>query len=258
MNELISISNLSYSYADIDVLKKINLSINKGEILGILGPNGSGKTTLLKIVSGILKDYRGSVKIKNKEVSSFSPKELARIISFVPQEFNPTFDFKCDTIISFGRNPYIGFFGGFTKRDYEIIDHAMNEADVLNLKDRVFYTLSGGEKQRVVIAKTFAQKGQILLLDELTTHLDPGHTQKITNIIMEKIKKENLTTIMVAHDVNEAIAFSQRLIFIKEGNIIAQGKPKDIITEDLIRTVYEAESLIIENPLTKKPYVIYH
>ncbi|TYB95663.1 MAG: ABC transporter ATP-binding protein [Kosmotoga sp.] len=258
MNKLIKITNLSYSYTELEVLKKISLSINRGEVLGILGPNGSGKTTLLKIISGILKDYKGFVKIKGKEVRSFSPKELAKIVSFVPQEFNPTFNLKSETIISFGRNPYINFFGGFTKKDFEIIDHAMNEADVLSLKDRDFFTLSGGEKQRVVIAKTFAQRGQILLLDELTTHLDPGHTQKITDIIMGKIKKENLTTIMVAHDVNEAISFSHRLIFVKEGKIIAEGKPEDIISEELIRTVYGAKSLIIENPLTRKPYVIYH
>ncbi|MFO7881379.1 MAG: ABC transporter ATP-binding protein [Kosmotogaceae bacterium] len=258
MNDLIQINDLSYSYTNIDVLKGITLSMKKGEVLGILGPNGSGKTTLLKIISGILKDYRGSAKINSKEVNSFAPKELAKIVSFVPQEFNPTFNFKCETIVSFGRNPYSNFFGGFTKKDFDIVDNAMIEADVVNLKNRYYFTLSGGEKQRVVIAKTFAQKGHILLLDELTTHLDPGHTQKISSIIMEKIKKENSTTIMVAHDVNEAIAFSQKLIFIKEGKIVAEGKPEDIISEKLIKIVYGAKSLITENPLTKKPYVLYY
>ncbi|MFW6119663.1 MAG: ABC transporter ATP-binding protein [Petrotogales bacterium] len=258
MNKFIQIRDLFYSYTDVNVLKGINLSLKKGEVLGVLGPNGSGKTTLLKIIAGILKDYNGSLKINGKEVKSYSTKELAKIVSFVPQEFNPTFNFKCNTIISFGRNPHINFFGGFTKEDFEIIDHAMSEADVDNLKNRYYFTLSGGEKQRVVIAKTFAQKGQILLLDELTTHLDPGHAQKISRIIMEKIKKESLTTFMVAHDVNEAIAFSQKLVFIKEGDVIAEGKPEDIVSEKLIRTVYGAKSAIIENPLTKKPYVIYH
>ncbi|AKI96985.1 ABC transporter ATP-binding protein [Kosmotoga pacifica] len=258
MVEVLKAERVKYSYGEIQALNGVSFSLYEGEILSILGPNGGGKSTLLKIVSGILKNYEGSVKLYGKEVSVCSIKELARIISYIPQEFSPAFDLRCETIVLFGRNPHVTALHSFTKDDYKIIEESMKRADALEFRDRLFNTLSGGERQRVVIAKAIAQKGKIMLLDEFTTHLDPGHSQKLIELVKNMMKLEGITAINVAHDINQAINMSDRIAFLKDGKILAVGKAEEILTETLIEKVYDAKSTIIENPLTKKPLVVFY
>ncbi|OAA31262.1 ABC transporter [Kosmotoga arenicorallina S304] len=258
MAEALNISNLKYSYGENVALKGVNLSLREGEILSVLGPNGSGKTTLLKVISGILHDYKGSIKLYGKEISRYSVKELAKLVSYIPQEFSPAFDLKCETIVLFGRNPYVKAFKGFVKEDYKIVSESMEKADILDFKERLFRTLSGGERQRVVIAKAIAQKGKLMLLDEFTSHLDPGHSQKLMELVKNMIKQEEITAINIAHDINQAINISDRLAFLKAGRVIAHGRVEDILSVSLIEEVYEARSSIIENPITKKPLVVFY
>jgi len=255
MNKIISVDKLTFAYNKKPVLKNISFSIYEGESIAILGPNGSGKTTLLKLLSGILNGYSGKIKLFEKNISKFSRKELSKLISYIPQSLNINFDLLVKTIVSFGRNPYIGLFKGFEKKDYEKINEAMEEAQINELKTRIFNTLSGGEKQRTNVAKSFAQDGKILLMDEFVTHLDPGHAQKILELTKKLINDKKMTSIGVFHDINRAIKISQKLIFLKDSQIKKVITPQEISVK-LLNEIYNVEVKIINNPYTDKPYVI--
>lgn len=257
MAEAISVDSLNFYYGDNHVLKGVDFNLLRGEILGILGPNGGGKTTLLKIISGILKGYKGSVKVMRKEIDNYHRKELAAVVSYVPQAFVPSFELKTRTVVSFGRNPHIGLMKGLTGRDIEIIDESMARTDVLEFGDRLFSTLSGGEKQRVIIAKALAQEGQLMLLDEFSAHLDPGHSQKVINMATDLIRKEQLTAVAVFHDLNQAIGMVDRLLFLKNGRVVAGGKPEEVVNEKLVEEVYGARNVVIENPINGRPLVLF-
>lgn len=257
MADAISVKALEFYYGENRILKGIDFNLIKGEILGILGPNGGGKTTLLKIISGILRGYKGSVEVMGKEVESYRRKELAAVVSYVPQAFDPSFELKTKTVVSFGRNPHIGIMKGLSTRDLEKIDRSMEMTDVLEFGNRLFSTLSGGEKQRVIIAKALAQEGQLMLLDEFSAHLDPGHSQKVINMATDLIRREHLTAISVFHDLNQAIGMVDRILFLKNGRVIARGKPEEVITEKLVEEVYGARNVIIENPVNGRPLVLF-
>lgn len=255
MNKIISVENLTFAYNKKPVLNNISFNIYEGESIAILGPNGSGKTTLLKLISGILDGYSGKINLFGKNISKFSRKELSKLVSYIPQNLNINFDLLVKTIVSFGRNPYIGFFKSLEKKDYEKINEAMEEAQINNLKTRIFNTLSGGEKQRTNVAKSFAQDGKILLMDEFVTHLDPGHAQKILELTKKLISDKKMTSIGVFHDINRAIKICQKLIFLKDSQIKEIINP-DEISIPLLYEIYGVEVKIIDNPYSGKPYVI--
>lgn len=257
MDRAAEIKALRYSYGNGDVLNGIDLNVERGEVIGILGENGSGKSTLLKITAGILRNYRGSVRVFNEEVCRTANKRLARMIAYLPQFFAPTFDLRVRTIVTFGRNPFVGFMKGLTGNDVEIVDRSMKAANVIKLSERLYSTLSGGERQRTVIAKALAQEGKVLLMDEFSAHLDPGHSQKVTKIALELAREKKLSVIAAFHDVNQAISMSDRLLFLKEGNVIALGCPEEVVNESLMKEVYDADTCILENPVNKKPLVIF-
>ena len=179
------------------------------------------------------------------------------MIAYLPQSFAPTFDLRVRTIVTFGRNPFVGFMKGLTGNDVEIVDRSMKAADVIKLSERLYSTLSGGERQRTVIAKALAQEGKMLLMDEFSAHLDPGHSQKVTKIALELAREKKLSVIAAFHDVNQAISMSDRLLFLKEGNVIALGCPEEVVNESLMKEVYDADTCILENPVNKKPLVIF-
>ncbi len=257
MGKAVDIGNLRFSYGNGDVLNGIDLSVERGEVIGVLGQNGSGKSTMLKIVAGIFKDYRGSVNVFGEEIVSMSNRQIARLIAYLPQFFTPSFDLKVKTIVSFGRNPFIGLMRGLTRDDIEVVNRSMKMADVHQFSERLYSTLSGGERQRSVIAKALAQEGEILLMDEFSAHLDPGHSQKVTKIALELARDKHLTVIAAFHDVNQAVGMSDRLLFLKEGKVVALGKAEEIVTEELMETVYDASTRITENPINKKPLVVF-
>ena len=257
MTEVLSMRALEFSYGEDNILNGLDFDLFRGEILGVLGPNGSGKTTLLKIITGILRDYGGSIKLMGREIREYSHRELAGVVSYVPQSFDPSFELKTRTVVSFGRNPHVGFMKSFTEMDLEVIDRSMKLADVDTLGERPFSTLSGGERQRVMIAKALAQEGSLMLLDEFSAHLDPGHSQRVINMATELIRRENLTAVAVFHDLNQAIGMSDRILFMRGGKIIAAGKPEETVTEKLVEEVYGARNIVIENPTNGKPLVLF-
>ncbi|AFK07826.1 ABC transporter [Mesotoga sp. HF07.pep.5.2.highcov] len=258
MVEPIQIEGLHFSYGKEEVLRGIDLHLKNGEVLGVLGPNGSGKSTLMSVICGIRKNWSGKISVMGDNLRGLSTKKLARIVSYIPQSFEPSFDLKVETIVSFGRNPHLNGLGNMTNEDYRIIEESMRLTEVYEFKDRPFSTLSGGEKQRVIIAKALAQEGKILLMDEFTTHLDPGHARRVGKIATDLVRAKGLSAIAIFHDINQAVEISDRLLFINNGRVIASGKVWDIVTPEIISLVYGLKSRIMENPISGLPLVVFY
>ncbi|HQN61403.1 ABC transporter ATP-binding protein [Mesotoga prima] len=258
MVEPIQIEGLHFSYGKEEVLRGIDLHLKNGEVLGVLGPNGSGKSTLMSVICGIRKNWSGKISVMGDNLRGLSTKKLARIVSYIPQSFEPSFDLKVETIVSFGRNPHLKGLGNMTNEDYRIIEESMRLTEVYEFKDRPFSTLSGGEKQRVIIAKALAQEGKILLMDEFTTHLDPGHARRVGKIATDLVRAKGLSAIAIFHDINQAVEISDRLLFINNGRVIASGKVWDIVTPEIISLVYGLKSRIMENPISGLPLVVFY
>jgi len=258
MVEPIQIEGLHFSYGKEEVLRGIDLHLKNGEVLGVLGPNGSGKSTLMSVICGIRKNWSGKISVMGDNLRGLSTKKLARIVSYIPQSFEPSFDLKVETIVSFGRNPHLKGLGNMTNEDYRIIEESMRLTEVYEFKDRPFSTLSGGEKQRVIIAKALAQEGKILLMDEFTTHLDPGHARRVGKIATDLVRAKGLSAIAIFHDINQAVEISDRLLFINNGRVIASGKVWDIVTPEIISQVYGLKSRIMENPISGLPLVVFY
>jgi iron complex transport system ATP-binding protein len=224
------------------VLDRVSMSVERGTIVGLLGPNGSGKTTLLRIMAGMLQPQSGSVLLDRRPLAAFGRRDLARRIAVVPQETHSTFDFSVIDIVLMGRYPHLGAFELEGKADVAIARDALAATGTAALECRQFGTLSGGEKQRVVIASALAQASDMLLLDEPTAALDLGYQFDIT-ALMRRLNRERGTTMIVStHDLNLVAALCERTVLIKEGQVIAHGITSDTLTPDNIRLLYEVEA----------------
>ncbi len=250
----IEINNLSYSFGESDILHNINISFAKNNFYSIIGPNGSGKTTLLKNLGRALEPSKKTVFIENNDILDFKNKALAKKLAVVPQNTILDFDFSALDIVLMGRSPYISRFQDESKEDYAIVKKAMEMTNTWPLKDKYMNQLSGGEQQRLLIARALAQDTDIILLDEPISHLDIQHQVEILDTMRSLNKK--VTVIAVLHDLNLAAQFSDYLILINKGSIVAEGTPEKVLTEANIKKVYNINICMIKNPVTGKPHII--
>jgi len=233
---------LSFAYGDRTILHDVSLDVPHGHIVGLLGPNGSGKTTLLRLIAGTLSPASGRVTVGDEDVSRLSRREMARRLAVVPQETHSTFDFSVQDIVLMGRYPHLGAFELEGATDVAIAREALAATGTLPLERRLFATLSGGEKQRVVIASALAQASDALLLDEPTASLDVGYQIEIA-ALLTRLNSERGTTMLVStHDLNLAAALCTELILIRNGRVVAQGETRTVLTPDAIRAVYDVEA----------------
>jgi iron complex transport system ATP-binding protein len=235
---ILKVERVSFSYKDLPVLKDISFEIKRGEFFGIAGPNGSGKTTLLKIMDGILKTEEGTVYYEKEVIHKLSRKEIARRISYVPQEHELPFSFTVEETVLMGRYPHLGILGIEGKRDHEIVRRAMEKCKVFHLRERLVTEISGGEKQRVVIARALAQEADVMLLDEPTAHLDLSSAIEIMALLKSLQEKERKTIVIASHDINLLSNFADRIMLIVDGRIISIDVPSGIFTEDVLKKVY--------------------
>jgi iron complex transport system ATP-binding protein len=235
---ILKVERVSFSYKDLPVLKDISFEIKRGEFFGIAGPNGSGKTTLLKIMDGILKTEEGTVYYEKEVIHKLSRKEIARRISYVPQEHELPFSFTVEETVLMGRYPRLGILGIEGKRDHEIVRRAMEKCKVFHLRERLVTEISGGEKQRVVIARALAQEADVMLLDEPTAHLDLSSAIEIMALLKSLQEKERKTIVIASHDINLLSNFADRIMLIVGGRIISIDVPSGIFTEDVLKKVY--------------------
>lgn len=250
MEKAFIVKNLTFKYGQRIVLDKISFNIEKGDMVTVIGPNGSGKSTLLKILASILTCKRGELFLENKELQDYSVKELARKISIVPQTINIEYAFTVYEIVLMGRNPYIRRFGRETAKDISLVEEAMKKTNVWHLRDRNVQELSGGEGQRVVIARALAQEPEILLLDEPTSTLDIDHQIEILDLLRGLNKEKAITIVMALHDINLAIRYSDEIILLNKGTKLAMGRPEEIITEGNLQDIYRTNIVIARSKYT--------
>jgi len=252
----LSIDDIKFGYNDKEILKKIGFISHHGEMLALLGPNGSGKTTLLKLLSKILSPQSGVISIDDIDIDNISQKELAKEMAVIPQSFDTSFSFTAYEIVMMGRTPYIKRFSAEKEIDFEIVENAMKRTDTWHLRDSMFFNLSGGEKQRVIIARALAQEPHILLLDEPTSNLDINHQLEILSTVSSLVKEENMLVIAAFHDLNMAAKYFDRIVLLHKGMIYAQGAPEEVLTEENIREVYGVDTIVKRNPVTDSLYVL--
>jgi len=252
---ILQIKDIGFRYQKKQVLRRVSFDVKKGEIIGIIGPNGSGKTTLLKIIDGLLFPQEGEILVEGEFLRQKNRKELAGIIAFVPQEFSLVFPFSVQEIVMMGRYPHLNNLRFEGNDDYRIVREAMEMTDTLHLSKRMIHHISGGERQRVLIARALAQKPRIILLDEATAFLDIKYQIALFELIKKLNKLRGLTVIVVTHDINLAGQYTDRIILLQEGKIHSIGTPGQVITEGNINEVYEADVLVDKNPRTGAPRV---
>jgi iron complex transport system ATP-binding protein len=252
---MLEVKDLNYSYGTLSVLRNINLKIFGGEFVGIIGPNGAGKSTLLKLIAGLLTDM-DHIYLEGIPLQNYTRKNLAKIIGYVPQETEFSFAYPVSEVILMGRYPHMKRFAYYSEKDKLIMKEAMRRLDIERYEDRNFTELSGGEKQRVVIAGALAQEARIIVLDEPTSALDLHHQIAIYRTLKNLQKEKNTTILIVTHDINLAAQFCQRILLMADGKIISDGKPEDVLRFRQLQEIFGVQVYIDINPMNNSIYVL--
>lgn len=239
------IKNVTFSYDNVtNRLKSVSSEIEIGKITTIIGPNGCGKSTLLSVMSRNHAPSSGEVILDGKAISEYKPKEFARKLAVVHQQNEAPADITVEKLISFGRMPYKNIFSPQTDEDREAIERALVCTNLQSKRNKPIYALSGGERQRIWIAMTLAQNTPMLFLDEPTTYLDIYYQIEILELVKELNEVYGLTIVMVLHDINQAIRYSDHIIVMKDGEIVTKGNPNDVITEEMVKAIYGVDVVV--------------
>ncbi len=235
----VEVQNLSFSYRNGRVLHGVSFTVEAGEILGVIGPNSAGKTTLLRLLSRVLAPEAGTILLFDRDLTVMTKREVARHVAVVPQEFQVAFPFTVEQVVAMGRYPYARGIGLESVEDCQAAQHALHETGTAHLARKYLDQLSGGEKQRVVIARALAQEPRLLLLDEPMAHLDLNHQLEILRLLKRFKEERGITIILVSHDLNAAAECSDRLLLLKSGEILTTGRPKEVMRPEILEKAYD-------------------
>ena len=256
-NNIFTVENLSFAYSKNgeDIIKDLSFSLHEGKITTLIGANGCGKSTLFNLLTKNLKPAQGKIMLRNENVAEKKLKDFAKEVAIVHQYNTAPSDITVQQLVSYGRTPYLSMgMSKDPKADEEKINWAMDITHTTKYKDKPVAELSGGQKQRVWIAMALAQDTKVLFLDEPTTYLDIRYQLQILKLIKKLNREFGITIIMVLHDINQSLYYSDEIVAMKDGRLIAQGNPEEILTEDLVHNVYGVDLRITE--LDGKPFVI--
>ncbi|NMM55019.1 ABC transporter ATP-binding protein [Paenibacillus aquistagni] len=245
--------HLSITLAGTDIVKDISLSVEKGQFVGLIGPNGCGKSTLLKSIYKVIKPQKGLVFLGEKDVLKSSARMISKEMGVVGQFNELSFDFTVHEMVMMGRTPHKHLMESDSLKDYDIVADALDRVHLSAYADRSYLTLSGGEKQRVILARAIAQQPKFLILDEPTNHLDIKYQLQILSVV----KSLNIGVLAALHDLSMASVYCDILYVIKQGEVLASGRPKDILTNELIRQVYDINCEVYSNPITGDLAIAY-
>lgn len=248
MDTVIKVNNLDIGYGVRCVIKNVNFSLTKGEMVGIIGSNGAGKSTLLKTIRGLLPKQKGEVSYLGKPLEAYKDKELATKVAYLQQHVEVGFGYTGKDIVMAGRYPYMKWWERESKEDERLALDCMAYTDTADLADRPVTEVSGGQKQRILIAKVLAQQTPIIFLDEPTTGLDMVYQEEIFRFA-QALAGIGKTVLMVVHELNLAAKYCQRILLLGEGCLLADGKPEDVFTEELLSRAYKADVKVERNPL---------
>ncbi|MBI9071920.1 MAG: ABC transporter ATP-binding protein [Melioribacteraceae bacterium] len=253
---LLNIKNLSFSISDKKILDNISLEVNSGDYLSIIGPNGSGKTTLIKCLLKIIRVQNKSIYFKSRPIEDYPQKELAAQVSYVPQINENSFPYSAKEFLMLSRYPHFSRFTSITKEDKAAVTEAFEITGTSQLADRQINTLSGGEKQMIFIAAALAQGGELLVLDEPATFLDPKHEHGIYAILKKIHSQTDKTIITVTHNINSAILHSDNIVIIKNGSVFYSGSSDKISEGNILAAAYEKNFSFMKHPVTDKMIIL--
>lgn len=249
----LQVKNLKFSIDKKEILKDISFEIPKGSFVGIIGPNGSGKSTILKNIYRLYKPDSGQILLDNKNLLNMKDKDCAKEIAVLAQESNSQFDFTVEQIVKMGRYPYKSVFEDYSKKDLDMVTDMLKRVGLEDYVGRSFSKLSGGEKQRTLIARALVQDTEFLILDEPTNHLDIGYQIQL----MDLVKSLNITTLSAIHDMNMASMYCDYLIVMKDGKIKNCGSVKEVITEEMLKEIFGVNAYVGVNPMNNKLQVSF-
>jgi iron complex transport system ATP-binding protein len=254
--EMLEIESLSVSYGRRKVLDRVSLEVKAGEMLVVIGPNGAGKSTLIRAVSGALPINQGRMRVSGKDLQRLSTSQRARQLAVVPQARNLPAAVTVYQSVLMGRTPYLGWLGHSSEQDHQKVISALEKTSCLELAERPVGELSGGEQQRILLARALAQDTPVLLLDEPTTHLDLQHQSRLLNLVHGLARQQNLAVLMVLHDLNMASIYSDRIALLVDGELKALGKPDDVLTEENLTQVYQVPVHVVPHPSYGSPLIL--
>lgn len=253
----ISVTNLRVGYTpDRPVISDLSLSIPGGQVTTIIGPNGCGKSTLLRAIGRLIPSQGGEVHLGDTDIGSMKRKDIAKTIGVLPQSPISPPGLIVSDLVSRGRHPHQSWIRQWSSSDEEEVNAALEMTDVVELADRSVDSLSGGQRQRVWISMVLAQHTDVLFLDEPTTYLDLAHSVEVLDLVNRLRRDLDRTVIMVLHDLNLAIRYSDNLVVMRDGDLIATGKPEEIITSELLKDVFELDATVIEDPVVGGPLIV--
>jgi iron complex transport system ATP-binding protein len=252
---MLKIQNLSVSYGPRRILHDISLEVQSGEVLALIGPNGAGKSTLIRAVSGVI-PYSGHIRTNGDDVATLSTLHRAQYIATVPQAVSMPPAFTVWETVLFGRTPYLGFLGQISKKDEDIARQSLERVSALPLADRRVGELSGGEQQRILLARALCQSTPILLLDEPTAHLDLQYQVGLLELVSELAHKDHLAVLVALHDLNLAAHYADRIALMVGGNIKALGKARDVLQPEMIQEAYCLPVQVVKHPFMDIPLIL--
>jgi iron complex transport system ATP-binding protein len=259
VRKLLSLKGVSGGYGEHFKVKNVSLHVKQGEFIGIVGPNGSGKTTLLKLMSRVLPIQSGQIFLMAENIKSLKQKEIAQKVAVLKQHNDLTLPFSVLDVVKMGRYPYQkGIFSSWSEQDNKIVLEAMKRTNILSYKDRNYQSLSGGEKQRVLLARAFAQSPKLLILDEPSNHLDIAHQVDLFQKMHTIVKENNIAVISVIHDLNLASLFCDRILVINHGEIVSDMDPTDSLDVDLLCDVFKVKLIPQSHPNVKRTILTYN
>lgn len=253
---MLAINNLSIAYGHSPILQGVTFEVIPGEIVSLIGPNGAGKTSLLNAVSGVITPSSGTIHINRQILSEFSPRQRARLMGFVPQArlLPPTFTVWQTVMI--GRTPHLGLIGKPAKDDIAAVEFALGRVELHEFTNRPIGELSGGEQQRVLLARALAQNAPILLMDEPTAHLDIRFQASFLNLVRDLVTEKELAVLMALHDLNLAAVYSDRIVLLADGNMVNSGEPETVLTSEILSAAYHIPIEVIPHPQNKHPLIL--
>lgn len=250
--DMLVVTDLCAGYAGGPVLENISLRVQRGEFVAVLGPNGSGKTTLLRAIAGVVRPSSGSVRVLGQNIHALAARKRAALCASVPQKSSGLKGLRTKAVVLMGRYPFLSFLGNYTQDDHQAAQAAMDQTQCADLCNRQCQELSGGEMQRVLVARALAQNPQLLLLDEVAAHLDVARAVDVYELLRAR-HSHGLTVLTVAHDLNLAALYCNRLIFMKQGRILYDGPTADIFTASVLQEIYETPLHVVAHPQTGAP-----
>jgi iron complex transport system ATP-binding protein len=243
-------TDVGYAYRGTPALAGVRLQVNPGEVVGLLGPNGSGKSTLIKVLSGVLTDYQGSVRLDGQDLRSLPRRQIARSLAVVPQEPMFSFPFTVLETVLMGRHPHLGAFAFESAADLAVAGAALERCAASHLAARNIHELSAGERQRVVFARALAQTPRVLLLDEPASHLDIRHQVELYDLVRELAEREGTSVLSVLHELNLAAEYCDRVYLLREGRVAHQGPTAEVFTYEILTGVFSTDLYVATNDLT--------